>query len=246
MLEEGDEQENLVRQQQYVDALASIYGTNEVADDSENSSTLFVGDLSISCQEHHLIELFAGFINREYITSAHILRCRTTGTSLCYGFVKITSPNSEEDARLVRNELHGMYFLGRVLKLRNAKPPNANGGAGGQYGEQVTEDKVDENLYNYDLPKISIYVKFQCTHISNNNHVNEENIRQIFDLDSETKRIIYNESKALNDAESELDDNGERSGESVTRTDSESDTVAEQANPIVDITIRKLAVDRVS
>jgi len=184
------------------------------------SSTLFVGDLSITCTENDLIELFSKIIDREHIASVHILRCRTTGTSLCYGFVTITSPTSETDANIARNELHGMYLFGRYLKIRSAKADCPT------VPEPVSEFKSTKNLYNYDLPKISIYVKFQANHISNNDCINEENIRQIFDLSDEAKKIICD---AVDDDTSE------------TITSQKQDLTSAS---IIDVSIKKLAVDK--
>lgn len=255
------EDENILfrqQQQEYADALTSMYNStlNNMDESSSNSTTLFVGDLSVVCQEHHLIELFAGYIDKEHVTAAHILRCRTTGTSLCYGFVTITSPNCEEEARLIRNELHGMYFFGRVLKLRNAK---TDGISGNMDNNTISDLKGDGNLYNYDLPKISLYVKFQCTNVSNNNHVNEESIREIFELDSDTKRKIYddagsNESNAYSNNHNNTNTNDVHSSEVDDNTNNNTNNKkneflnndSEFSNAIVDVSIRKLAVDRVS
>lgn len=224
------------QQQQFVNALSSRYGEEPTAG-AVTSSTLFVGDLSITCTENDLVELFSQFIDKNHIASAHILRCRTTGTSLCYGFVSISSADSEAETALIRRELHGMYLFGRNLKLRSAK-------ADFSMPDPSTTDK-DDALYNYDLPKISIYVKFQATHLSNNGHINEENIRQIFELSEETKSLICDTVDGEGDAV-EIAAPIEV-GDDASSEEAEKKRKKKLANAsIIDISIRKLAVDRVS
>jgi RNA recognition motif-containing protein len=228
----GNVQNSYYAQQQFVDTLSTQYGSDEGIG-AVTSSTLFVGDLSITCTENDLVELFSQFIPKDHIASAHILRCRTTGTSLCYGFVTITSSSSDEETAIIRRELHGMYLFGRNLKLRSAKAdfsmPSDDSGANN-----------DDALYNYDLPKISIYVKFQATHISNNGHINEENIRQIFELSDETKGLIC-------DTVDEEGADGAGCKDHINLAEKEKQRQKNLSNAsIIDISIRKLAVDRVS
>jgi len=216
------------QQQQFVDALSSEYGT-DISTDAVTSSTLFVGDLSITCTENDLVELFSQFIEKDHIASAHILRCRTTGTSLCYGFVTITSASSEEEATLIRRELYGMYLFGRNLKLRSAK----------------ADSMIPPEGIEVDMPKISIYVKFQATHVSNNGHINEENIRQIFELSDETKSLIC-DALGGEDTATEVIGDDAIEGD-VLSAEKEKLRRKKLGNAsIVDISIRKLAIDRVS
>lgn len=223
------------------------FGDGGVAEEI-TSSTLFVGDLSITCTEDDLLELFSQYVEKDHLASAHILRCRTTGTSLCYGFVTITSAMSEVEASLVRKELHGMYLFGRTLKLRSAKTEI------GPDGEIVNSPgdiaKSNKALYKFDLPKISVYVRFQASHTSNSGYINEENIRQIFELSDEIKFMICEsiETGKSSDAVERIESTsassleGNENGDTLDFAGGGNKTTSNAS--IVDISIRKLAVDR--
>ena len=58
------------------------------------STSIFVGDLSITCTEYELQDLISNYIDVNHISQIIIKKCKITGSSLCYGFVTLTCLNS--------------------------------------------------------------------------------------------------------------------------------------------------------
>lgn len=79
-------------------------------DDSDQSTTLFLGDLSIHCDEKDLRELFHPF---GIIEAIRVKRNGADHSSLSYGFLKFSNRESAERAML---HLNGAMFCGRSLK----------------------------------------------------------------------------------------------------------------------------------
>lgn len=88
-------------------------------DDSDQSTTLFLGDLSIHCDEKDLRELFHPF---GIIEAIRVKRNGTDHSSLSYGFLKYSTRESAETAML---HLSGVMFCGRSLKIRWAESKTA-------------------------------------------------------------------------------------------------------------------------
>ena len=77
--------------------------------DSEMKHTLFVGDLSLFCDDGCLSSLFTPFGS---VTNSQIRRGRR-GDSLLYGFVEFASKDSAQTAM---NALDGKKFMGRTIR----------------------------------------------------------------------------------------------------------------------------------
>jgi hypothetical protein len=123
---------------------------------------LFVGDLSMFCNEEDLQVAFSQFGK---ISEVRIKRNKATKRNLSYGFVEYTQPNA---AVAAMNEMNGKLLNGRALKIRWAnslntmKLPKAAGEAG----------KVEESR------SISVYVAFNAT--MPDLIVNDEYLRTLF------------------------------------------------------------------
>jgi RNA recognition motif-containing protein len=75
----------------------------------DDQRTLFVGDLSVYCNEQDMHSLFAQFGSVEKIT---IKRGMSGATNLSYGFVKFFANASAEKAVC----LNGSMFMGRAIR----------------------------------------------------------------------------------------------------------------------------------
>lgn len=85
--------------------------------------SLFVGDLSASTTEAHLL----AFFQKSFPTSVKTVRVMTdpvSGKSRCFGFVRFTDELERQRALV---EIHGAWFGGRPLRVALATPRNANG-----------------------------------------------------------------------------------------------------------------------
>ncbi|RYG94267.1 RNA-binding protein [archaeon] len=76
----------------------------------EDSSTLFLGDLSVFCTEKDIRRLFRTFGTIEAI---RIKRGSSGKANLSYGFIKFSDQQAAEKAY---HELNGVMFLGRGLR----------------------------------------------------------------------------------------------------------------------------------
>jgi RNA recognition motif-containing protein len=81
---------------------------------AQSSSTLFVGDLSIFCQEKDLFELFQSFGSIEAI---EIKRSEKNKPCLAYGFIRYTY---RESAEMANEKLNGLLYMGRFLRVNFA------------------------------------------------------------------------------------------------------------------------------
>lgn len=85
--------------------------------------SLFVGDLSASTTEAHLL----AFFQKSFPTSIKTVRVMTdpvSGKSRCFGFVRFTDELERQRALV---EMHGAWFGGRPLRVALATPRNAGG-----------------------------------------------------------------------------------------------------------------------
>lgn len=92
---------------------------------------LYVGNLSFQTGSHELEELFAGIGTVE---SATVVEDRETGRSRGFGFVEMAN---DADGEKAIGELNGTEFMGREIKVNQAKPREDRGrgaGGGGGYG----------------------------------------------------------------------------------------------------------------
>lgn len=97
------------------------------------SMKLYVGNLSFQTGSHELEELFAGI---GAVESATVVEDRETGRSRGFGFVEMAN---NEDGEKAIAELNGTDFMGREIKVNEAKPREdrgrgAYGGGGGGGG----------------------------------------------------------------------------------------------------------------
>lgn len=85
--------------------------------------SLFVGDLSASTTEAHLL----AFFQKSFPTSIKTVRVMTdpvSGKSRCFGFVRFTDELERQRALV---EMHGAWFGGRPLRVALATPRNVGG-----------------------------------------------------------------------------------------------------------------------
>lgn len=76
----------------------------------EESTTLFLGDLSVFCTEKDIRKLFRPFGPIEAI---RVKRGSSSKTNLSYGFIKFTERSAAENAY---QQLSGVMFMGRALR----------------------------------------------------------------------------------------------------------------------------------
>ena len=77
---------------------------------SDESTTLFLGDLSVFCTEKDIRKLFRPFGTIEAI---RVKRGSSSKTNLSYGFIKFST---RESAEMALDQLNGILFLGRALR----------------------------------------------------------------------------------------------------------------------------------
>ncbi|MBF2054642.1 MAG: RNA-binding protein [Candidatus Sericytochromatia bacterium] len=83
---------------------------------------IYVGNLSYQTRDADLEDLFASFGE---VTSARVVMDRETGRSRGFGFVEMASAEAGDNA--IR-ELDGNDFMGRNLKVNEARPRPDGGG----------------------------------------------------------------------------------------------------------------------
>jgi RNA recognition motif-containing protein len=103
--------ENATRFQHSTTFLPNFENLLNNADDY--SRTLFVGDISLFCDEKSLYELFSPF---GVIDSVQLKKCDgdMTKSHLSYGFVKF---RTRESAEIALKEVNGVLFLGRNIRV---------------------------------------------------------------------------------------------------------------------------------
>ena len=84
---------------------------------------LYVGNLAYAVTDQHLNELFSGI---GAVQSAAVISDKFSGQSKGFGFVEM---NDDKQAAQAISTLDGTEFMGRNLKVNEAKPrENRNGG----------------------------------------------------------------------------------------------------------------------
>ncbi len=81
--------------------------------------SLFVGDLSPSTTEAHLLALFQTHFKS--VKTVRVMTDPITGTSRCFGFVRFSD---EEERRRALTEMQGVWCAGRPLRVALATPRN--------------------------------------------------------------------------------------------------------------------------
>ena len=95
---------------------------------------LYVGNLAYAVTDQHLNELFSGI---GAVASAAVISDKFSGQSKGFGFVEM---NDDKQAAQAISTLDGTEFMGRNLKVNEAKPRenrsgggDRNGGGGGRW-----------------------------------------------------------------------------------------------------------------
>ncbi|KAH3673009.1 hypothetical protein WICMUC_003962 [Wickerhamomyces mucosus] len=123
--------------------------TSEIPQSPEYS--LFVGDLSPSTTEAHLLSLFQNHFSS--VKTVRVMTDPITGTSRCFGFVRFSD---EEERKRALNEMSGVYCAGRPLRVALATPRqqsqltgnggnNSNFGPYGQLQPQLFQPSLQTN-----------------------------------------------------------------------------------------------------
>ncbi len=89
---------------------------------------LYVGNLSFQTTDRDLQELFSQVGACE---SAAVITDRATGQSRGFGFVEMAA---ESDVELAIQKFDGQEFMGRPLKVSEAREQAGGGGGGGRRG----------------------------------------------------------------------------------------------------------------
>jgi cold-inducible RNA-binding protein len=89
------------------------------------SINIYVGNLSFDTNEDQLRELFETY---GQVESATIISDKFTGRPRGFGFVKM--PEREEGLKAIK-ELDARDFMGRNIKVNEARPRTDRGGGGG-------------------------------------------------------------------------------------------------------------------
>ncbi len=89
---------------------------------------LYVGNLSFQTTDHDLQELFSQVGACE---SATVIADRATGQSRGFGFVEMAV---DTDVELAIQKFDGQDFMGRPLKVSEAREQTGGGGGGGRGG----------------------------------------------------------------------------------------------------------------
>ncbi|KAG7193227.1 RRM protein [Scheffersomyces spartinae] len=84
--------------------------------------SLFVGDLSASTTEAHLLAFFQKHYPKS-IKTVRVMTDPTTGKSRCFGFVRFTNENERQQALI---EMNGVWLGGRPIRVALASPRYTN------------------------------------------------------------------------------------------------------------------------
>lgn len=91
---------------------------------------IYVGNLSFDASEDQLKELFEAYGR---VDSAKIISDQFTGRSRGFGFVEMAE--REEGMKAIQ-ELDAKEFIGRSLRVNEARPRRGGGGGGGGGGRR--------------------------------------------------------------------------------------------------------------
>ena len=86
---------------------------------------LYVGNLAYAVTDQNLNELFSGIGS---VASASVISDKFSGQSKGFGFVEMSD---DQQAAQAISTLDGTEFMGRNLKVNEAKPRENNGRSGG-------------------------------------------------------------------------------------------------------------------
>ena len=86
---------------------------------------IYVGNLAYSCTDDDLYDHFSRFGE---VSSARVIMDRETGRSRGFGFVEMAN---HDDGLNAIDGTNGQEFLGRALRVNEARPRENNRGGGG-------------------------------------------------------------------------------------------------------------------
>lgn len=137
--------------------------------------SLFVGDLSASTTEAHLLTLFQeNFPNS--IKTVRVMTDPVSGKSRCFGFVRFTDESERQKALI---EMNGVWFGGRPLRVALATPRNQNKlkfqNNNQNYYNQYQQQPYHQQHNQYFDPQQQYYDPQQ------QQNQNQNNIQQNFD-----------------------------------------------------------------
>lgn len=105
--------------------------------------SIFVGDLSPSTTELHLLALFQ--TSFKSVKTVRVMTDPATGSSRCFGFVRFTD---EEERRRALMEMNGVWLGGRPIRVALATPKHSNNqNSINGYGQQndFQDRGIDQN-----------------------------------------------------------------------------------------------------
>ncbi len=88
---------------------------------------LYVGNIPFKATEEHLLEFFA---NIGEVASVRVVVVPHTGQPKGFAFIEMAE---EGDAKRAIAELNGKPFMGRALRVSDARPPKPTTGRGGTF-----------------------------------------------------------------------------------------------------------------
>lgn len=100
--------------------------------------SLFVGDLSASTTEAHLLAFFQKHFPKS-IKTVRVMTDPTTGKSRCFGFVRFTNENERQQAL---NQMNGVWLGGRPIRVALASPRYSNGSSASNFGNTGSSGSV--------------------------------------------------------------------------------------------------------
>jgi RNA recognition motif-containing protein len=139
-------------------------------------TTLFLGDLSIYCEEKDIFELARRYGPVESIQIKRTDDGQVRKPHLSYGFVKFVQPESAEAAF---SSLNGVVFLGRALRIGWA----TNNGF----------DRVIPPLAFQKPPTAQVHITFLCP--LDKYPVTEDKLRRIFEVYGKVVDVTINRAE---------------------------------------------------
>ena len=94
--------------------------TGYLAKGDEMSGKIYVGNLSFDCTNEDLNQKFSEFGEVE---EANAITDKFSGRGKGFGFVTYTDP---ESAKKAISEMNGQEWMGRTLRVDEARPPREN------------------------------------------------------------------------------------------------------------------------
>lgn len=137
--------------------------------------SLFVGDLSATTTEAHLLALFQSHFNS--IKTVRVMTDPSSGLSRCFGFVRFSN---DDDRKRALVEMNGKWLGGRQIRValaspkhQNMKNNNNNFQNPNQYNNFNDNNQID--LMNSQIPQMGFYQPYNQPLINDSNNTNNSN-----------------------------------------------------------------------